>query len=298
MKSVRPSSFAFVSALAVATFSLSIERSAHADETEGPLPRKEADPNAAAYAPIAEPAASPANPPPPPAAEMMPMPALPALSPAPAAPLASAAAPAPAPVVAPAPGERDSAQSTAQDRVLQPWEVDTRVALHTTPLFQYGGVGASADAGMRKLGPGTLAMGGGMGYFACGTSCSATPLEYTQRQLSLEGRVSYHMGLPKVRQLDFYPLLTAGFVVSRSTISVGDSEYRASDLSPAVGFGAGASYFFADRFFVGAEARFRYATGSYSYELASGPGKPFDKTGIDTWNTSTVDLAFAFGARF
>jgi hypothetical protein len=294
MKSVRPSSFALVAALAVATFSLSIERAARADENEGPLPKKEVDPNAPIYAPIAEPAASQAAPPP--SAEMTPMPALPAPSPAPAAPLA--AAPAAAPVVAPAPGERDSAQSTAQDHVLQPWEVDTRVALHTTPLFQYGGIGASADAGMRKLGPGTLAMGGGMEYFACGTSCSATPLEFTQRQLSLEGRVSYHMALPKVRQLDFYPLLTAGFVVSRSSIDVGGSEYRASDLAPAVGFGAGASYFFADRFFVGAEARFRYATGSYSYELASGPAKPFDKTGIDTWNTSTVDLGFAFGARF
>jgi len=292
MKTVRPSSFAFVTALAVASFSLSVESAARADENEGPLPRKEADPNAPAYAPIAEPAPAAA---PPQAAEMAPMPALPAPTPAPAAPVAVAAPPA----AAAAPGERDVAQSNAQDRVLQPWEVDTRVALHTTPIFQYGGIGASADAGMRKLGPGTLAMGGGMDYFVCGTSCSATPLEFSQRQLALEGRVSYHMALPKVRNLDFYPLLTAGFVVSRSSITVGEnSEYRASDVAPAIGFGAGASYFFADRFFVGAEARFRYAAGSYSYELASGPAKPFDKTGIDTWNTSTVDLAFAFGARF
>ena len=291
MKTVRPSSFAFVTALAVASLSLSIEGAARADENEGPLPRKEADPNAPAYAPIAEPAPPPATPPQ--AAEMTPMPALPAPTPATAAPIAAA------PAAAAAPGERDVAQSTAQDHVLQPWEVDTRVALHTTPIFQYGGIGASADAGMRKLGPGTLAMGGGMDYFVCGTSCSATPLEFSQRQLALEGRVSYHMALPKVRNLDFYPLLTAG-LRRLSVVDHGWREQRVSCLGrrAGLGFGAGASYFFADRFFVGAEARFRYAAGSYSYELASGPAKPFDKTGIDTWNTSTVDLAFAFGARF
>ena len=52
------------------------------------------------------------------------------------------------------------------------------------------------------------------------------------------------------------------------------------------------------RFFVGAEARFRYAAGTYSYELASGPAHPFDRGGVDTWSASTVDLAVALGGRF
>lgn len=75
-------------------------------------------------------------------------------------------------------------------------------------------------------------------------------------------------------------------------------EYRASDTAPSVGFGAGASYFFTDHVFVAVEARFRYAAGSYSYELASGNARAFDRSGIDTWSASTVDTSGAIGARF
>ena len=231
-----------------------------------------------------------------------------ARGPVPAANATTPPAPAPAPppsAIAPSPAtgapdaDHPADGSRAASAVLQPWDVDVRGALHTTPILQYGGIGASADAGMRRIGPGTFALGGGFDYFVCGTTCSSTPLSFTQRQLSFEGRATYHMGLPKVGGLDFYPLLTAGFIVSRSSLTVGDSsEYRASDVAPSIGFGAGASYFFAGRFFVGAEARFRYAAGTYSYELASGPARPFDRGGVDTWSASTVDLSVAIGARF
>jgi hypothetical protein len=291
MKSIRSSFFAFATgALAVVSLSLSIERSALADETEGPLPRKEPDPNAPAYAPAPEPAPAPA------AIEMQPMPGLPAT--------AAAPAPAPAPVAAATPatataaGDRDVADTTTTYE-LKPWDVDIRAGVHTTPFLQYGGIGASADAGMRKLGPGTFAVGGGLDYFFCGTTCSATPSGFTQGQISVEGRVSYHLSPPKMSRVDFYPLVTAGFMVSRASMTVGNSEYRASDVGPSVGFGAGGSYFFNDRFFIAAEAKLRYAAGSYSYELASGPSqKTFDHNGVDSWNASTLDLAFAVGTRF
>jgi hypothetical protein len=268
------------SAFTVALLSLAMERVALADETEA-MPRSEA---VAPVAPVT------------PATEPAPMPALPEpLQPAPAA---APITPDPAALVAPS-GDRDVAEPSAQSYSLLPWEVDVRGGLHTTPILEYGGVGASADAGMRKLGPGTLALGGGIDYFVCGTTCSSTPLEFTQRQLSFEGRISYHLSVPKVARVDVYPLATAGLMSSRSSIKVGsNSEYRASDLTPTISFGAGASYFFAERFFVGAEARFRYAAGSYSYELASGPAKSFDHSGVDRWNASTVDLAVAVGARF
>lgn len=210
-------------------------------------------------------------------------------------------APAPMPLMAagqPGNGERDVAEDKTKSSVLQPWDVDARASLHTTPLLQYGGIGASADAGMRKVGPGTVALGGGLDYFFCGTTCSSVPLSFTQRQVSLEARLSYHLALPQVKHVDFYPLVTAGFMVSRSSLSVEGSEYRASDVAPSVGFGAGASYFFTDQIFVAAEARFRYAAGTYSYELASGNERPFDRSGVDTWSASTVDLSGAIGARF
>jgi hypothetical protein len=280
MRSSRSSSFALVlGAVAAATLTLSLERAALADEAA--LPASEA------LAPPAEPA-----PPPLPTAETPPAP-LPAADPAPVL----APAPAPAPVLAPA-GDRDVADPSAKTYALKPWDVDIRAGLHTTPILEYGGIGASADAGMRRLGPGTLAVGGGIDFAACGTTCSSAPLSFTQKQLSFEGRASYHLRVPKVARVDIYPLITAGFVVSRSSINVGGSEYRASDAAPSVGFGAGASYFFTDRLFIGAEARFRYSAGSYSYELASGQAKPFDRSGVTAWNTSTVDLGLAVGTRF
>jgi hypothetical protein len=272
-------------ALGAVVASFSVERAAMADEPYAPLPDATPAPfSVAPEAATAPPAASPILP-------------------------APQAQPSPAPARNPSPGPAPAATSPSTDHgadadraenvVMQPWDVDVRAALHTTPILQYGGVGASADAGMRRIGPGTFAMGGGFDYFFCGTTCSSSPLSFTQKQLSFEGRVSYHLAPPKMSNVDFYPLVTAGFIVSRSSLTVGDnSEYRASDVAPSVGFGAGASYFFGDRFFAAAEARFRYAAGTYSYELASGPEKPFDKSGVDTWSMSTVDLAVAFGARF
>jgi opacity protein-like surface antigen len=277
MRSSRSSLFGLLTTvLTVGVLSLSLERAALADDAETAPPGE--------ITPTTEP-------PPLPSAEPTPAPPLPTSSPA----LAPALAPAPAPSIA----NRDVAEASDPTAALQPWDVDIRAGLHTTPILEYGGVGASADAGVRKLGPGTLAVGGGVDYFLCGTSCSSAPYSLSQRQLSFEGRVSYHLSVPKVARMDIYPLITAGFMVSRSSINVGgNSEYRASDVAPSVGFGAGASYFFTDRIFVGAEARFRYAAGSYSYELASGQARSFDRSGVSAWNASTVDLALAVGTRF
>jgi hypothetical protein len=254
-----------------AVVSLSIERAARADEPEAPPSE--------ALAPLAEP-------PPPP---------LPSAEPATAAP------PAPAPATA-APatttGDRDVADDTSPSYALAPWDVDVRAGLHTTPILEYGGVGASVDAGMRRLGPGTLALGGGMDYLFCGTTCTSAPLSFSQKQLSFDARASWHVRVPKMTRIDLYPMITAGLMVSRSSVTVGNSEYRASDVAPSVGFGAGASYFFTDRIFAGAEARFRYSAGSYTYELASGAPKAFDRSNVTAWNASTVDLAVAVGTRF
>lgn len=215
-----------------------------------------------------------------------------------AQPMGPAPAPMPRMAGSPGSGERDVPEVATKSPVMQPWDVDARASLHTTPILQYGGIGASADAGMRKIGPGTFALGGGLDYFFCGTTCSSVPLSFTQRQVSLEARISYHLAPTKTGHIDFYPLMTAGFMVSRSSVSVEGSEYRAADVAPSVGFGAGASYFFTDTIFVAAEGRFRYAAGTYTYELASGNERPFDRSGIDTWSASTVDLSGAIGARF
>jgi len=296
MKTSRTSHVARILAtFTAAVVSLSIERAARADEPE--VPPSEA-PAPLAPAPVAAaPVASPA-----PVAPLAPLaeppPPLPSAEPAPApapAPSSTQVAGAPAATTA---GDRDVADDTSPSYALEPWDVDVRAGLHTTPILEYGGVGASVDAGMRKLGPGTLAIGGGMDYLFCGTTCTSAPLSFSQKQLSFDARASYHLRVPKIARIDIYPLITAGFIVSRSSITVGNSEYRASDVAPSIGFGAGASYFFTDRIFAGAEARFRYSAGSYSYELASGAPKAFDRSNVTAWNASTVDLALAVGTRF
>ena len=183
-------------------------------------------------------------------------------------------------------------------RELKPWQVDVRAVVHTTPVLQYGGIGASADAGIARLGPGTLAAGGGMSYDACGMMCVSVPYEKTQNHFWTEGRLSYHLSTPQMPNVDLYPIATAGFVYARSSLTIGDAEYRASKLAPTVAFGIGASWFLTKRFFVAGEARLRFAAGEYGYELESGHPQAFDRSKVNEWTATTIDLGLAAGARF
>ena len=190
----------------------------------------------------------------------------------------------------------DSVEASWAD--LRARQVDVKADLRTSALVQYAGIGASGDVGVARLGPGTLALGGGIAYEACGSTCWDTPLGFTQHQTMIEARGSYHLVPGRIRYLDIHPLVTLGVAFAGSTIHVGDSEYRGSSVAPTVGFGAGATWFFAQRFFVSAEATLRWAAGSYDYELARGPSRPFDRSGVDaTWPT-TIALAIGAGARF
>ena len=177
-------------------------------------------------------------------------------------------------------------------------QFDLRAGVHTSALLQYGGLGVAGDIGIAKLGPGTLAAGGELAYDACGLMCVSSPYEKFQTHLWGEARLAYHVSTPRLAHVDFYPLVTAGFVYAHSSITVNDSEYRAGKLAPTVAFGAGASWFVTKRFFVSGEARLRVAAGDYGYELASGPGAQFDRSKVDTWTATTIDLGIAAGYRF
>lgn len=181
---------------------------------------------------------------------------------------------------------------------IAPREIDAKANLRTSPILQYGGIGASGDVGITRAGPGTVAVGGSIAYETCGSTCWGAPLDFTQHQTWLEGRASYHLSAPNIGYLDVYPLVTVGVVFAGSTIHVADSTYKGSSVAPTVGLGGGASYFFTRHFFVSGEATLRYGGGSYDYELTRGPGRPHDRSGVDGWNGNTIALAIGAGARF
>ncbi len=180
-----------------------------------------------------------------------------------------------------------------------PREVDVKASVRTSPVLQYGGIGASGDLGVTRIGPGTFAVGGSLAYEACVSSCWGMPYDLSQHQTWLEGRASYHLQAPHIGYLDLYPLFTVGVAFAGSTIHVADTtEYKGSSIAPTVGFGGGASYFFSHNFFVSGEATLRYAGGTYDYELARGPARPHDGSRVDSWSANTIALAIGAGARF
>ncbi len=215
----------------------------------------------------------------------------------------SATAAADGPVVTGPPPAAGSVKPPSGSRPIQPFELDLRGTLSTDILLVYVGVGASADLGIVPAGPGTIAVGAGFEYNFCGSVCwffsAITPFNFSQYQIVPSVRASYHLDL-KQKHLDFYPLLFGGPVFARASIEFddGSASYVATDTGFQVGAGAGINYFVTERFFVGAEARLRYARGTYSYELRSGNDRVFEKGNGDSWSLTGLNLVFAAGYRF
>jgi hypothetical protein len=188
-------------------------------------------------------------------------------------------------------------------RVLPPLHLDARITAHSDILLAYFGAGASADFGLVQIGPGTLAVGAGVEYDACGSVCwlfsAVTPLEFTHQQISPQARASYHLALGRSKNLDFYPLVTGGPVLARSTVGVdgGAATYRGTDTAIGVAAGVGFSLFIAGPVFLGGEGRLRYARGTYSYELVSGDERTFARGEVDSWSLSGLEIIAGLGVR-
>ncbi len=189
------------------------------------------------------------------------------------------------------------------DKSLTPGHVDARITADTDILLAFMAGGASADVGVARLGPGTLTLGVQGEYAFCGSVCwflnTVTPLEFSQHQVSLAARASYH--LPIGKKVDLYPFASAGPTFATSTVRIddGSAEYRGKDTAIALGAGAGVSYFLTDFIFIGAEGRLRYARGTYSYELVAGNEQQYRWDGnVQTWSLTGLDFSGALGIRF
>src|SRR5262245_14731434 len=113
-------------------------------------------------------------------------------------------------VVVPAwasPPESARADTPASRAEIQPHEVDVKASLRTSPVLQHAGIGVGGDVGVKKVGPGTIAVGGSIGYEACGSTCWGAPLDLSQHTTWLEARGSYHLAPSRIGYLDVYPLL-------------------------------------------------------------------------------------------
>ena len=205
-------------------------------------------------------------------------------------------------VTAPPPQPAPTAAPPSGSRPLQPFEVDLRGTASTDILLIYVGLGANADIGLVPAGPGTIAVGAGFEYDFCGSVCwffsAVTPFSFGQYQIAPSVRASYHLDLKK-KNLDFYPLIFGGPVFARAHIDFddGSASYVATDTGFQIGAGAGLNYFVTDRIFVGLEARFRYAKGTYAYELRSGNDRVFDRGSGSSWSLTGLNVMFAFGYR-
>ena len=126
---------------------------------------------------------------------------------------------------------------------------------------------------------------------------AVTPLSFSQYQIAPAVRATYHLGLQK--NLDLYPLAFGGPVFARAKIELddGSASYVGSDTGVQVGVGVGLSYFVAESFFVGFEARYRYARGTYAYEIQTGNGRAVYEGSGGSWSLSGFNVMFALGYR-
>lgn len=199
-------------------------------------------------------------------------------------------------------------------KVLGPLRADARFTVDTDILLAYVNLGVNADLGIIKLGPGVLAVGAGLDFGFCGTVClvigSLLNGSYGIRNFFPQARVSYHLELPAksgnaLQKIDVYGVVFAGLVVSSMGFS---GQYQgvavsatSSGVGPGIGLGAGGSYFFTERVFVGAEATAKYAAGTYrDVVTVTPPNSNVDfrwREEYSGWSLSGVSLRLFLGFR-
>ncbi|MER2564612.1 MAG: hypothetical protein ABTQ32_28055 [Myxococcaceae bacterium] len=199
-------------------------------------------------------------------------------------------------------------------KVLGPFRADARFTIDTDILLAYVNLGVNADLGVVKLGPGVLAVGAGLDFGFCGTVClligAVLNGSYGSRNFFPQARVSYHLELPAksgnaLQKIDVYGLVFGGVVVSSMGFSATYQgvQVSASDtgVGPGIGLGAGGSYFFTERVFVGAEATAKYASGTYkNVVVVTPPNSNVDFRWRDeytSWSLSGVSLRLFIGFR-
>lgn len=191
---------------------------------------------------------------------------------------------------------------------LAPLAIDLQGTLSADVPFATLGAGVAGDVGLARLGPGVLAVGGAASYEICGSVCwyfsASTPLSLARTQVTAQARATYRMALSGSRRIELYPLVTAGPVVTSTTIGAdgGAVEHRGRSVGLALGGGVGGSVFVAGPVFLGGEARLRFPGVSPRYDLPEGADARLDRAVVDRWSLATfltgvLDVVLAVGVR-
>lgn len=159
---------------------------------------------------------------------------------------------------------------------MRPGQLDLRAGGGLSLFAPSVEAGATLEGGVLALGPGTLSVGAQLDLQQCLLACSLPGLLAAQ-QVTLQdvyalGRLGYHVRLEGRSRgpVDLYGVLLGGVVRARTVRVTPDYHLEGRGRAPAMGVGLGGNYFLSERFFVGGEARLRFATGTYELSLTQG----------------------------
>lgn len=209
--------------------------------------------------------------------------------------------------------ENTGLEEKPKTALLTPIHVDAKIAVDTDILLVYINLAAAGDVAVAPIGPGTLAVGGGIDFGFCGsfcwllsgllTSALGTPSSYWQRHVFPNVRVTYHFKLPdssaqtKIAKVNAYAMLFGGPVFTSLGLGANNRAVvvEGNDTSIGIGAGAGAQFFLTERFFVGAEVSFRYARGRYTWRLIAGSYSLSSQE--ESWDLSGFNVRLMAGVR-
>lgn len=199
--------------------------------------------------------------------------------------------------------EASSRAEAQTGKTMRPLNLDLRFTGDTDILLAGVDLGIGADFGLIPAGPGVLAVGAEFNYGFCFTACllldAITNLDWSSRYLAPSARVSYHFEIPGqgLDKLDLYGVGLLGIVRASTSLASNDGSIRftGTDTGLSFGLGAGANYFVTDFFFVGGEARLRYAAGAYSWVAEAGRWTFTDDQ--NRWSRSGLSVNLFAGIR-
>ncbi|ATB34857.1 hypothetical protein CYFUS_000264 [Cystobacter fuscus] len=161
-------------------------------------------------------------------------------------------------------------------RLMRPGQLDVHAEgglSFIPPSFE---AGASTDVGVVGLGPGTLSVGAQLGLRQCLLACALSGVlaqeRISTRDVHVLGRLGFHFTWPGKSQgtVDLQVVLLGGVMEARILRDAPEFRYEGRGRGLAFGLGVGGNYFLSPRFFVGCEARLRFASGLYDLSLARG----------------------------
>ncbi|EPX64377.1 hypothetical protein D187_005511 [Cystobacter fuscus DSM 2262] len=169
-----------------------------------------------------------------------------------------------------------SALAQEPSRLMRPGQLDVHAEgglSFIPPSFE---AGASTEVGVVGLGPGTLSVGAQLGLRQCLLACSLSGVlaleRVSTRDVHVLGRLGYHFTWPGKSQgkVDLQGALLGGVMEARILRDAPEFRYEGRGRGLAFGLAVGGNYFLSSRFFVGCEARLRFASGLYALSLTRG----------------------------